>query len=398
MARTNSSGFEINTVTAGVEFVTVTGSPVIQSGVVRSGSFALEISSLASATSMYVRTAGTVTLANNFVRFYFRYAVAPSAENRIFVLGPSATVTTTPGVWITLDNSGALALYDEDGKIGSSSSALTVDTWYRIELQVNTQGAGATDIVNALIDGVEFAGSTTRNIANGVNNVFMGGNLNAEAQTTGTWYFDDFATNDDAGSFENSYPGEGSIIHLYPNGAGDNSDWTGTFADIDENPPDDATTFIADNTLDHIQDVTIDDTPADLGASSLIKVVQFAVRYNVSATTSTDPAFVPRIKASSGGTVEEGTAIVAGQSAWATRGAGAGSATILITYDLPGASTTAWAKSDLDQAQIGVRISTGDTDSVQVTALWLLVEYVPAGAPSTTVQDIIGSGIIPFAR
>jgi hypothetical protein len=124
----------------------------------------------------------------------------------------------------------------------------------------------------------------------------------------GDWYFDDLAINDSNGSFQNSWPGDGAVIRLKPNAAGDASDWTNDYTAVDEVTPDEGTTLVASKTLNHIYDYDIEDTHSALTPGSTINVVQVGVRYN-GASGSANSSFVTRIKASSGGTVEEGTAI-----------------------------------------------------------------------------------------
>jgi hypothetical protein len=108
--------------------------------------------------------------------------------------------------------------------------------------------------VEAKVDGASaFASSSTRSLSSGIRQFLLGGNLNSEAQTTGDWFFDDLAINDNTGSFQNSYPGEGKIIHLKPNAAGDSNGFSvqvgGTvgssnnYTRVNEVTPDDATSY-----------------------------------------------------------------------------------------------------------------------------------------------------------
>lgn len=310
MARLWSSGFELNSNTAGMEWTVISGSPTIQTTTVRSGTYAGQITSLSSGTPKYWLYKYAAAVSNvNFQRFYFRVATLPSAENRIFVLNNSSDVST-PLIYITIGSGGALRLYDEDGAIGSASSALSTNSWYRIETEFDISAAAGSHIVKARIDGVEFAAATNRSIGVGALAVAYGGNLGSEAQTTGNWYYDDIAINDNTGSFQNSYPGEGEIIFLLPNAAGDNAGWTeGTsalFSAIDEIPPN-TTDYIATHDL-LISDFNLADTPAALESTDTINVVQVGVRFS---KDDIDPGFtfVTRFKVTPGGTVEEGTGI-----------------------------------------------------------------------------------------
>jgi hypothetical protein len=51
MARILQSGFELNSNTVGIEFDGRSGSPTIQTGTVRSGTYAMQVTGLTSATA-----------------------------------------------------------------------------------------------------------------------------------------------------------------------------------------------------------------------------------------------------------------------------------------------------------------------------------------------------------
>ena len=98
--------------------------------------------------------------------------------------------------------------------------------------------------------------------------------------------------------------------------------------------------------------------------------------------------FVLRIKASSGGTVEESGNILA-TTTWQTNTAAAPRNYSLTLYDLPGASTTAWTKADLDTAQIGVKKIDGLAVLNRISTLWLLVEHTPAVSVANDLSGVI---------
>jgi hypothetical protein len=102
--------------TSSIEFATTSGSPTIQTTTVRSGTYAGRISSLSSTTAKFFRydfNSGNVN-GPLFFRAFVRFATLPSAENRFIALRTSGN---TPMIWFTIDNSGVLRLYDEDGQI-----------------------------------------------------------------------------------------------------------------------------------------------------------------------------------------------------------------------------------------------------------------------------------------
>lgn len=383
MARIFTSGFESNSYTAGVEWTSnLATNPTFSTGTKRSGSYAMRISSLTSASTQGVRFQYLASEATNerYFRFYAYFTTFPGAENRIAVWNDSTTATSTPSIYLTIDNSGVLKLYDEDGQI-TGTSTLQTGTWYCIEVHYsNTGGAGACVVEARVNYAAAFASSTTRSIAsnNSPYHFFLGGNLGGESNTTGDWYFDDVAINDTSGSFQTSWPGEGEVIHLRPSSAGDNSDWSGSYVDVSEVTPDDATTMCTSNTLNQTDDHNIDNTPSSLESSDIINCVHVGFRYD-GASSSANAGLVIRIKSEASGTVQESTEVVPANTTWYTYGTtGTNIGPLLTLYDLPGASTTAWTKDKLDTTQIGYRTSTGNTNAARVSTIWLIVDHKPA--------------------
>lgn len=374
MARIFTTGFETNTTASGIEWNGISGG-TITGTTFRSGGHSYRISGLSSGASERARAQYSSSVSDGpwYFRVYINFATFPSIEDRFLAISDSATVATGVKIYVTADSTGNFRLYDEDGQIGSASTALDANTWYRLEIEYDFTPSAGSDIVRARLDGVEFAGANDRSISSGANHFYIGGNLNNEAQTTGDWFFDDVAVNNTTGSFENSYPGNGSVLYLLPNAAGDQNDWTNDYTAVDEFPPDDATTFVASNTLNQISEYNLAD--AGLTTKSSIKVVMVGMRFN-GAAASANATITPRIKASSGGTVEEGTATTPTSTSWRTNDpANAILNPRLTTYNLPGPSNSVWLATDLDNMQIGVRISTANTNNAQLSTIWAMVEY-----------------------
>ncbi len=376
--RLYSSGFELQSLTAGEEWETVAGTLDIDTTTYRSGAAALRVQSLVSATEESVLQSFKSANDNGpfFLRTYLRITTAPSAENRIIEYQDSGG---TARVYLTLDNGRLLRLYDEDGQVGSASSALNTGTWYRIEAKIDASGAGAADTVEARVDGTNFATAANRDLTNGVTAIVLGGNLNAEAQTTGDWYFDDVGVNEGFGAVQNGYPGAGGITHLRPNATGDNSAWTNANTEIDEIDPDDGTTIITSTTLNQIEDVNLDSsTTGGIGATDTITLVSAGVRFSNSSATVTS-AFRVRLKDNASAVHIEGNELRLASTTYFTHQVSAPRLSPLTVYTRPHLSS-AWTTGVLDTAQIGVRLTTdGGTNTINVSTLWLLVEYTPAG-------------------
>ena len=154
-----SCGFETTSASGDEEYTFGSGETLVTSPV-HSGIRALRVTTFTSGSPKF--GGYKFQAANNdgpfFFRFYFRYAALPSASNNIFTVEQSSQAHLAD---INLDQNAQLQLSDEDGVIGSLSSALTVDTWYRIEVQVDRTPAAGSHVVRAKIDGTEFAGSAS---------------------------------------------------------------------------------------------------------------------------------------------------------------------------------------------------------------------------------------------
>lgn len=390
MARLWQNGLELNSTGANIEFTGPIGTGgSISSTFKHGGSYSYAITSLASGTAkghyyQYLSAEGT---GHYYFRFYLYITISPSAENRI-VIWNDASNQSTPSIYITLDGSNQLRLYDEDGQIGSQSSALTASTWYRVELEYDTTQSAGSMIVTARIDGSNFASSTTRSIASNNQPFYwqVGGNLASEAQTSGGWYFDDMAINDTTGSYQTSWPGEGWIAHLKPDGTGDNGDWTGTYADIDEETPDGNASYIYSNTVNQLEDVNCAATASHLDSNATINVVAVGVNFAGASTTAV-ASFKVRIKDNTGATVSESAALTPNSTGYRNNSVANPANYPLVTYVRPG--STAWTKAYLDTAQVGVNCSTGNTNAARVTSLWISIDYVPTSSITGTLAKTL---------
>lgn len=380
MARLITNGFELNSTLNGVEWSNNTAGVAISNSVTRSGIFAGRITGMGSGADRGFRYSFSTSNQSGpyYVRTYFRYTTLPSADNTVFCL---QSIDNSIKASIKCASDGTLELYDEDGQIGSASSALTANKWYRLEIQFDKTAAAGSHVVRARIDGVEFAGSATRSLSDGIGQYSVGANLALEAQTTGDFSFDDCAVNNSSGSFQNSFPGAGATILLRPDAAGDNnaleSGSATNFQSLDETPPNDGTDSISigTNAVDDIDDYNLS-APTLMNAGDVVNVVHVGARFKGVASSNND-SFVLRIKASSGGTVEETANLTPTSTAYGSNSVADPRNFSLTLYDLPGASTTAWTKADLEAAQIGMRKSADSTNGVDITALWLAVDYTP---------------------
>jgi len=369
MARLWSSGLELNSTTSAMEFESISAGGTTVSSIIRSGIYALRSNSTGSGQQSRFAFKSAATADGFYVRAYVRIDSYANAIASFIALWQATG--SNQKVAIQMNSDGTLELWniEDSAQIGSDSSVLSLNTWHLLELKVDCTTIASTAI-EAKINGTAFA-SGTINLAAGISSIQLG----FQGFITGDLYFDDIAINDDTGSFQNSWPEEGKIIHLKPNAAGDNSAWTNDYLSVDEVTPDNATTLVSSNTLDQIDDHNIE-APASLGTSDTINVVQVGARFN-GVGASANASFVLRIKAAASGTVEESSAITPASATWVTNAAAAPRNYSLTLYDLPGESTTVWTKADLEAAQIGYRLSATSTNAAQLSTIWLLVDYTP---------------------
>jgi len=223
MSRLITVGFEQQSYTSeGMLVYNHTGA--FTDSVSRGGSYSCRFNSLSSGTKKAVYFGHDGSAGDFYIRFYLRVDTAPSADNMIFFLGEGNLDFADRDISVKLSSGRQLGLYyNTSTQIGSSSSALTIGEWYRIEVRYNNSPSAGSEIAELKVDGESVASSSSLTLGTGIYTIAFGGNLIGESQTQGDWYFDDVAVNSSAGSYQTGYPGEGAVIVLRPNASGDNN-------------------------------------------------------------------------------------------------------------------------------------------------------------------------------
>ncbi len=385
MARLYESGFELNSATAGMEWGVVTNGTV-QSSTVRSGTYAGQVTSLVSGAGRGFAHQFQAATGNGpyWARFYFRAATLPSAENSIFRwTGTSPTITSgVPGARLTIDNTGTVKLYDGGGTlIGTAGVTLTTGVWYCLELKYDVSPASGSRIIQARIDGGTAFGTTTSVQIAQVASIVIGANIGAEAQTTGSWFFDDIAVNDSAaGTGQTSYPGSGKLVLAKPTGAGDSAATTGIFSYINEIPPTDTAT--SGSTMIELDanptnaDYNVTNTGTlGIAATDVIKLVSVWARVREESSGTSN--YTLRLKSASGGTVASSASVDAGDTTARTNPNGTtafGNRHVSYTDPTTAAAWTPTGTNSIENMQVGVGTTDGNPDT---WVLWLgaYVEY-----------------------
>lgn len=398
MARIYTKGFELNTNTAGIEWDTTSGTPTIQTGTVRSGTYAGEIPSLTSGTSKFwlLQFASADGTGPYFTRFYFRVHTSTNVNTVVFQYGNDAG-TTQPFNIMLLTTDKLRVTNNAGTQIGSDSAALTKDTWYRVEAKYDTTGGANHVIIEALIDGVAFVSSNTVATVTNVDNCAFGGNLKGDSATTLDIFFDDIALNDSTGSAQTGYPGSGKVLRLAPNAAGDVNTFAtqtgGTagagnnFTRVNEVTPDDATTFNGSSTLNEHD--LFNCTDSGLASYDVINLVEVWVRFRNSTADATG-TFRAEIEKTGSGTILQSAAIIPNSTTWRMNSKGTFPATPpLVTYTDPDAAV--WTQSTVDSMQIGYKetVAPGTAGRrCDISNCIAVVDYTPGTPPASGITFI----------
>ena len=396
-----ASAAGLSSVVAGMEWPSVTGTPTIESSLVRSSGKAFRIGT--GETKQMQHNTYSSGPGLKYYRIYFHIVTAPTNTRAFVILSNSANVKI--GVRIT--SARVLQLFNEEdtSQIGSDSSAINTGEYYRLELEVDDTTLSATTVEAQLYAAADEATllwnpSGTANLT-AVPDRFSIRNVN---DATLVYCATDFAIIEGDATAPNTWAGEGSIgPYMRPDGAGANTTWARGGADsganwsqTEEIPPDDATTYVESNTNNQIDDYALDATPSGVASDDLINWVAPGARFAISNTTGGDPDFVLRVTAG-GNTDESGNLSGTGATTYASYRTTPVCTFPLVLVDMPGGSTTPWTKSDLDSAQIGIRESATDTHFARVSAVWLMYEHKPSAGTPAEITEITTAADSPSA-
>jgi hypothetical protein len=368
-----SSGFELQSTAANVEWeARVLGVPTISTSIKRSGAAAMRTNPTASTMLMGhgFRVNATTKV---YARTYLYIASAPTAITTIMSITNNALTVSGGGIRLATDRT--LELWNSTTKLGSSSSALSLNTWYRVELDFDD--ASVNNTANAYLDGASFA--TGNGTTGTVGTLLLG---TADSGTTDL-YFDDVAV--DTGEL----PGAGSIVHMKPNATGDSDNGITSPASqtgytvVDETPPNlpagAGTDYYIFEVTSDILDVNVESTATvGIGSTDTIRLVQVGAL--ISTATTATATYNTRIKSQAAGTTTAGTSTVHTLAVSATNWRPHDDTASTKGYKLTSLTNPqaggAWTPALLDTMQIGATV-TDDAPDTYMTSLWALVEYIP---------------------
>lgn len=368
--------------------------PVREATIVRGGGekWSCKISALASGVAKGLNTRYIAATTNGHV-YFFRipiYVVTrPSAENVIAGEGSAET-----GIeWnLRLKSTGEIEIRDGSVVVGTSQ-LLDLNTWHEIDVMVKHDGttpnAGA-DFLTLKVNGTEIVSSTTQSLGSR-RHFTIGGNLAAEAQTQGEWYFGGIVINNDqaGGGFTSYMPAGLRLAYLRPTGTGTFSETTVTGGDanawqaLDDEPINTATrsdsltnsaswASAASRLLMAFQNL------ADVGLAAADAIQWVAVGGLFRGATGSTNAAVPGIR--SGGTnADMGTSRTNTSAAFCFYSASVGLNVYEVQYVDP-TDAGAWTQAKIDNAEFGFRGSDCNPDNWCAEA-WVLVAFVPRHRP-----------------
>jgi len=382
-----SSGWELNSNTAGVEFDTISGTTALQNTTVRSGSYAGQINVTAASGRFQHALAASATDMDIYTRVYFRFASLPNGNTKIYFIGRAAANSiavvynnTNPHLDLNLCTNTACSTYTTIGS--SSNNSITTNTWYRLEVHYDSTKAAGSDIVQAKLDGTSFGSSTAQTLAT-VTYTATGIVVDT---VTANMFMDDWAVNNTTGS----WPGPGKIIHLHPSSTGQNNDWTASagtnYTTVDEVTPED-TDYVSTATINNIDDYYITGAASVItdGEAADINVVQVGVWSALDAAGS--ETFTAHISNNISESTDTGSTITDTTSTYGIGDVASGVQYTLTSYDIPGSATEKWTPAELDRSQIGInKTSSTAGQTVRVSTIWALVDYTP-------VADMTGTAV-----
>lgn len=386
MARLWQCGFELGTTTAGVEFDSISGTPAVQTSIVRNGARALNTNVSATTAFITYQYAGASNTNNTYVRAYVYFASFPATNTSLVLIrdsvnGNNLDLRFSAGNTLIITNEQSAST-----QVGVASGSMQLNTWYRVELAY-TYTSGAVQAYLALGDG---AGAL---FANGTANASIGSNtlrLGVIDSATANIYWDDLAINDQTGSSQTNIPGAGAILHLQPSASGDSNGFTvgvggtaGTvnnFTRVDEIIPDDATSYNGAALL-NAEDLfnCVDFTG---GAFRTINVVAVGIRCADLISADASLGVKLEIMKTSGGTKAQSANIIPNSTVFITNSTASPRSYPLVTYNDPDGNP--WGQSTLDSMQIGYIEDTTGIQTMAVSTVWASVDFMPVLYGTTT--------------
>lgn len=331
----------------------------------RSGTYCLKCLSGNGASTGSTNAARLTVVHASKTDLYYAFAVYRNdAETNTLPSRAAFVIYDTVGNWqnaLYLEDDGSVRVYyatagggapnftTNQTLIGTSGTTIINNTWTLIEVHCII-ATGATGTYELKINGTSVINATSQRTGQTNANMgsfvlqFMRGNAGG-GSTNSYLAFDDLRVNDTAGSVNNTWCGDESILLIKPNAAGDSTQFTRGGADsgsnygqVDETPPNALTDYVYDTVVGH----------TDL--------------YNMSTVTVTSVSAVEVIMQlqnpdGNGGTVNLVTKTGAGQSDGTAQAVTGVPLYFKRLLEADPADAGAWSQAKIDALQVGPKVA-----------------------------------------
>jgi hypothetical protein len=212
---------------------------------------------------------------------------------------------------------------------------------------------------------IDFSGDTQPGADTNVDNIRTG--IGSDGPNL---FIDDLALNDAAGSVDNSWPGDGAIIRMNPDGAGTYTQLStlvgaaSHWEAVDESPPDNLTSYVADDNtgVGNIDSFTME-SPSSLSDRGVSRIL---VSYQAAEDSAGSGAVAGFIR--TGGSDFEGSSQTIGTTTFTL---------FQEEWQTNPDTGLAWVESDLIALEAGVVIRGSGATERRITAVKVLIESVP---------------------
>lgn len=226
----------------------------------------------------------------------------------------------------------------------SNPGVFTNSVWYFIETQVLPRSS-ATGTVTVRLNGLQVISVAT------VQTNFNGGStLNQFGICTGVYtalYHDDIYVNDGLGTRNNTFSGDTKIVVIKPNAVGLLSQMTPStsgadnYTMVDDDIPDDDSTYVSSATLNNIDMYGMSNLPADITNTYSVQWVSYMRKDDATSRT------VKPVMSTDGATIALGQDYSLGQNY----------SYILQGFDVDPTDGTPWTPAKVNALQAGIKIT-----------------------------------------
>jgi hypothetical protein len=299
----------------------------------------------------------SLNLSTCYLRMYVYLATITGTAGNGSQLTPLALFQNDGGnspineVFLFINSSGKLVLQDVGGTYHTGTTVLSLNTWYRIDLFLNTSTGAWAARIN---DTSELSGTTSG--AATVYTIQIGG----QNSTTFEYYVDDIWVDSSA------YAPDGGCSIFTANGNGNYTAWSGTASGA---VPPSSSGALTDSTNGDIRTVAISPNISSGGTVNAVKSMAYVKA--ASATTSL------AVHLRSGTTDSD--------SSGATSLSTSGYTLLEKDYLTDPNTSSAWTVSGVNAAQPGVKNITNGGGTSDCEAIYLMADFVGTAGPGSVL-------------